>query len=255
MAEKQTTSDEKVERKVVKASEFKGGKPESAQAAPKKSAAGWRIFAAICWLLSIAAMVFAVIMILEGNDRLCYVGIAAAAVFCIAGGLLWKKANRVRPCSVKQDGSTGAKIKTFLWNQLGLIMAFVVFLPIGLFLLLKGDKLSKKGKTIALILTAVLLAVSGASVYDYNAPVAEAENHVDPTSVEVPAGLENVDLTLPAYFTKYGYSFHIDKNCFAISRSLTIYEGNIADALDAGKLDPCDFCTTPETLPGLVVGK
>lgn len=226
-----------------------------AAATPKKSAAGWRIGAAVCWALSIASMVWAIIFILEGNDIFCYIGIAAAAVFCFAGGMLWKKANRVRPCTVKQDGSTGSKIKTFLWNQMGVVVTFIVFLPIGLFVLLKGDKLSKKGKTIALILTLVLMSATGLGVADYNAPVAESEIHADPNSVTAPAGLEAVDLSTSAYYTKYGYSFHVDGDCSAIRRSLTIYEGTIADAIEAGKLDPCDFCTTPETLPGMTTVK
>lgn len=247
MAEKKKTT----EREVIKVSETKAAKAESAVATPKKSAAGWRIGAALCWLAAIAAMVWAIIFILEGNDIYCYIGIGAAAIFCFAGGMLWKKANRVRPCSVKQDGSAWSKVKTFLWNQLGVVMTFIVFLPIGLFLLLKGDKLSKKGKTLALILTLALAAICGVTVADYNPPVAEVDNQVDPTTVEAPAGLENVDLSTEAFYTRYGYSFHVDGNCQAIRKSLTIYDGTIADAVESGKDDPCDFCTTSETLPGL----
>lgn len=250
MAEKEKNKAQRPEgQQVVNVGKEKAA--AAAAAAPKKSAAGWRIGAAICWAVSIAAMVWAIIFILEGNDIFCYIGIAAAAVFCFAGGMLWKKANRVRPCTVKQDGSGWSKFKTFLWNQLGVIVTFIVFLPIGLFLLLKNDKLSKKGKTIALILTIVLMTVTGLGVADYNAPLADSELHTDPQSVTAPEGLEDVDLSTEAYYTKYGYSFHVDGDCSAIRRSLTIYKGTIADAIEAGKLDPCDFCTTPETLAGM----
>ncbi len=216
----------------------------------KKSSAPWRIAAGVAWLLGVAAMVLAVIMIMEGNERLMYVGIGGAAVFCVVGAFLWKHANRISPCKVKQDGTFKSKLLTFLWNQMGVLATFVIFLPIGLVLLLKSDKLSPNGKKWAAIITAVLVAVVGAVSADYNAPVAEASNRMTETQIEekvasgeitVPEGYEDM-LDKGAFFTKYGYSFHFDENCRTIARSLTIYSGSLADALEANKLDPCDFC-------------
>lgn len=220
------------------------------QAAPGKSSIPWRVGAFVSWALGIAGMVMAIIMLMEGNERLLFVGIGVAAVACIVGALLWKKANRISPCKVKQDGSAKSKILTFLWNQMGVVATFIIFLPIGLFLFLKSDKLTAKGKRWASIITAALVLVVGAAAYDYNAPVAEVsapvsveqlEEQAAAGEVEIPDNLTGA-LTDDAYWTRYGYAYHFDPNCRAIVRSLTIYAGTLADAIEAKKLTPCSFC-------------
>ncbi len=235
----------KPERVVVN----KNNQPVKA-AGEKKSSMPWRICAFACWLIGILGMVGAVIMIMEGNERLMYVGIGVAAVACVIGSLLWKKANRISPCTVPQDGTFGSKMKTFFWNQMGVLFTFIIFLPIGLALMLKSDKLSPQGKKIASIITAVLVAVVGAVSYDYNAPVAEVASRASAEEVQAQAAAG--EITIPdgyadklendAFWTQYGYSFHFDQDCRTITRSLKIYAGSLADALDAKKLDPCDFC-------------
>jgi hypothetical protein len=227
----------------------KTGQPVQAAGA-KKSSMPWRIFAFLFWVIGLLGMAMAVVMIMEGNERLMFVGIGVAAVACIVGSQLWKRANRISPCTVKQDGSFGAKFKTFLWNQMGVIFTFLTFLPIGLVLLLKSEKLSAKGKQWASILTAALVLLVGAASYDYHAPVAEVaaqasaadvEQKVAAGELEIPEGYEAY-LENDAYWTRYGYSFHFNQDCQAIIRSLTIYAGSLADALEARKLNPCSFC-------------
>ena len=70
--------------------------------------------------------------------------VVVAVALCIGAALLWKKANHIHP--VKSHN----KIVQFIWNQLGLIMAFLIFFVIGLVLILKNDKLDAKTKKIAI---------------------------------------------------------------------------------------------------------
>lgn len=264
---KSATTPRSTTKKTVDDAQVRASAPETTEAieAPvKKSASGhrespgepgksslpWRIFAFVAWALAIAAMVMAVIMIMEGNDRLTIVGIVAAAVFCIVGAQLWKRANRISPTKIVQDGSFKSKILTFFYNQMGLVVTFIVFLPIGLILLLRSDKLSAQGKRVAAIVAAVLVVVAGTVSYDYSAPVAEVEQHasaeeleeqVAAGTLEIPEDLTGA-LTDAAYWTRYGYAYHFDPDCRAIRRSLTIYAGTLADAVEAKKVTPCSFC-------------
>lgn len=44
------------------------------------------------------------------------------------------------------------------------------------------------------------------------------------------------------YWTPGGKSYHNSRNCSTLSRSKTINEGSLSDALSAGKSDPCNVC-------------
>lgn len=44
------------------------------------------------------------------------------------------------------------------------------------------------------------------------------------------------------YWTPGGKSYHNSRECSTLSRSKTINEGSLSDALAAGKADPCDVC-------------
>lgn len=45
-----------------------------------------------------------------------------------------------------------------------------------------------------------------------------------------------------AYWTSGGKSYHFSASCSTLARSKNILSGTLQDALDAGKLDPCDRC-------------
>lgn len=244
-AEEAPAAKEKPEREIIKVSTSpKEAKEQSKKARP------WRITAWVIWVLAVASMVVGIIMIMEGNFPWAIGGIVAAAVLCIAGAQFWKKANRIAPCRVPQDGKFINKLRTFLWNQMGLVVTFIIFLPIGLVLLLKSDKLEAKQKKIITAIAAVLFVATGFAVYDYDAPVAEApvatnastvQEKIDSGEIVLPEPLTG-DLTDPAYWTQYGKSYHFDVDCSTITRSLKIYSGTLADAIEAKKLDPCNIC-------------
>ncbi|MDR1801540.1 MAG: hypothetical protein LBQ95_06860 [Lachnospiraceae bacterium] len=254
---KKTTKKPPVEREIVRVSETKkvdksegtAKKGDSSSSGEKKgSSVLWRILAIVCWLLAVGSMIFGLIMLCEGASLTRIIGgIVGAAVFCIVGAQFWKHANRIKPANFK------VKFFNFVWNQLGVLVTILVFLPIGIFLLLKSDKLDAKSKRIVTIVAAVLFAAATAATIDYNAPVVQEESASSTASDdELQSELESEGVTIPndltgnlsdtAYWTKYGKSYHFDQNCFTITRSLTVYEGNLADALREKKLDPCNYC-------------
>lgn len=50
----------------------------------------------------------------------------------------------------------------------------------------------------------------------------------------------NMDRTV--YYVQNGKSYHYDKNCSTLSRSIDILEGKLRDVINLGKSDPCDKC-------------
>lgn len=217
----------KQERQVVNAST---GEVVKSSEVPKyggkdgQTGMGLRIGAIISWVVALAAMVMAIIMLLEGNEILLYVGIGVAGVLCILAAQLWKRANRIRP--YQGDSKFGA----FVYNQLGVIAVFVIFLPIGLFLLLKSDKLSKKGKTIATVIFVAVFALASLFSIEYEPPVKEVG--------DAPLTGDYV------YWTQFGYAYHPFEDCYTIARSLTIYQGSEEEAHAEGKDVMCKRCAS-----------
>ena len=110
-------------------------KPAYISAENKKKANGLRIGAVVLWLLAIAFEVLTILVIngtmFLGENKMLYIiiGIVLDLACVIIGSQLWKKANRLDPCSEKN------KLKFFLWNQMGVIAAVLAFFPLVLLLL------------------------------------------------------------------------------------------------------------------------
>ena len=161
------------------------------------------------------------------------------AIFCIVGALLWKKANRIKPSKSKN------KFVKLVWDQLGVIMCLVAFIPIGILLLRNNDKLSPKAKKILVIIVAVLLAGSISASIDYN-PVEPGDSQNLETLIE--RHYSEDELTrdengnIVVWWTQYGKSFHLDENCYHIADSATKTSGTLEEAIEAGRTDPCDHC-------------
>lgn len=266
MASKKKPAPAPAEQKIVQAGKTKPAVKETdtaAETAPaaKGRATGWRIPAIILWVAGIVAIVFGYLGLLDGNTTMFYILLAVAAVCCIAGSLLWKKANRIRPCPVKDDGSAKNKILIFLWNQMGLVAAFITFMPIIFLLVLASKNVPRRVKNIALAIVLVVAVLVGAISIDYDPPVdgVPPEDQVNPATYQIPEGAvipDAVSLDMNGYWTQFGNSFHLDYfdedgnqiYCPTIRRSLTIYAGSVADALEAGRLDPCDICAYGDTV-------
>ena len=223
-----TKEPKKVERKYVSAS-----KGEVSQA-PRPRATGLRVFAVILWILAIAFEV-ACILFLNGYlyipaetiepMTLLLIGIGADLVLVIIGSQLWKRANHIDPISNKN------KLKFFLWNQMGLIVAVIAFMPLVIFLL-KDKKLDAKTRKIVSVVAAIALIVAGLFSVDWS-PVSAEE--LDAAKATYGEGI--------VYWTTYGKSYHLDENCHTLKRSITTkHEGSIEEAFEANRHDPCDFC-------------
>ncbi|MBO5606346.1 MAG: hypothetical protein J5930_00465 [Treponema sp.] len=225
---------EKKQHKIVSAStgeDVTGKKRPSAAAAPAKSgnATGLRVGAVILWIAALAFEVLAVALILEKLlvlpkiDPL-YKGIAALVldmVCVIIGSQLWKKANHIDPASQKNA------VKFWLWNNMGVIVAAVAFIPFIIILLTNKDA-DKKTKVVGTVVAAIFLAISGLASYDWN-----------PVSQEAVAA---ATAGQSVYWTEHGKKFHTHEDCQALDRTETLYNGTAQEAIDAGKGTICKFC-------------
>jgi len=211
----------------------------------KGSVKGLRIGAIVLWVLALAAEVgaFFAFSYAMRNQALTFADIEMQllvgalildAIFCIVAAQLWKKANHIRP------NLSDSKLVRTLWHQLGVIMVLICFLPIGIFLLAKSDKLNKKTKTILLALLAALFVGAGAASVDYHQPT---EAQVQQMQQEAQA-----EAVGEVYWTKFGQSYHFDRNCPYIkdktpaSEGGTLFAGTLDDAFAANRWDPCDKC-------------
>jgi hypothetical protein len=143
-------------------------------------------------------------------------------IFAIIAAQLWKRANRISPMSEKN------KFLFYLWNELGVIMAIICFLPLIIFLL-KDKKLDKKTKIIATVVAIVAMLVAGVASAEFN-----------PISAEEKKSAENL-ITQDVCWTAGGHKYHIDDNCQSI-RNSDYYKGTVKEAIESGKGTLCAFC-------------
>ena len=113
----------------------------------KSSATRLRLFAAIAWVVAIAAEIAGVVMLRQhkfdhGNLPLLVGLLVAIAVFAIAGNLMWKAANKHDPAS-KADG-----FRFFVQNQLGAIITLIAFLPLIVLIFMDKDMDPKNKKIV-----------------------------------------------------------------------------------------------------------
>ena len=233
-------SEEKKARKAAAAAEQVEEKAKSGrkivQAEPTKgSSAGYRAGAIVLWILALACE-FAAIMALtknftirftkNGNTNMLILLIGFIVldfIFAVIAAQLWKKANRIKPMSEKN------KFLFYLWNELGVIMACICFIPL-IILLLKNNKLDKKTKTLVTIIAAVALLIAGVASADFN-----------PVSAEQKAEAEST-ITDDVYWTTFGHKYHMDLDCQAIVNSSTVYQGTVTEAIESGRSTLCSFC-------------
>ena len=163
-------------------------------------------------------------------------------VFCIIAAQLWKKSNAISPCLAKS-----ALVRT-LWHQLGVIMLLVCFLPIGIVLVCKSKKLNKKSKTILIAALSAAFIAATASNVDYKQPNSEEVQQIRQEMINI-AGDNDV------YWTKFGYAYHLDKDCSHIRGKVpvadggTLMSGTLDDALAANRFDPCADCAGVDKIP------
>jgi hypothetical protein len=144
------------------------------------------------------------------------------AALSIIGSLLWKKANRLDPAS-KQD-----KVRFFVQNQLGAIIAIVAFLPLIIMVFLNKD-MSGQQKTIAGIAGIALAAVAVVVGVDFNPPSVEKYT-ADQSAVIQLLGQDHV------YWVAGGSVYHVCNEVSDIQNASSEQaDGTTAEAVEAGK--------------------
>ena len=238
-------AEEKKERKIVKVNEDGATKTESGktikEAKPVGNAGGLRCGAIICWLVAICFEVLGFLMYF-GKVNISFLptlaGIIAVLVldliFVIIGSQLWKKANHIDPASEKNP------VKFFLWNNMGVIVCILAFLPyIILILTDKQNKLDKKTKAIAVVVGIIALLIGGLASYDWN-----------PISAEQKEAAEQV-ITSDVYWTQFGRVYHTSADCQHLNNSDTLYEGSVDEAIAANKSRLCKTCADRDSISGV----
>ncbi|MEG2892618.1 MAG: thermonuclease family protein [Clostridium sp.] len=54
---------------------------------------------------------------------------------------------------------------------------------------------------------------------------------------------DNLDNKKIVYYTKNGKSYHFDRGCKSLQKSSNVIQGMLKEAIDLGKVDPCNLCT------------
>ena len=227
----------------VKKTETAAKKPQQTIVTPNKptggSTIGLRIGAVVLWLLAIVCEVFAIMALLQyfippfGMSMLVFliIMIVLDLAFAILGAQLWKKANHIKPMSEKRG-----KFLFYVWNELGVIMACICFIPL-IILLLKNKNLDKKTKIIAVIVAIVALLISGAASADYNPITAEEKEQAEEQLSDV-----NV------YWTQFGHKYHLnideEGGCPYVRDSAKIFTGPVTEAIESGRTAICSYCAS-----------
>jgi hypothetical protein len=137
----------------------------------KSAASRLRIFAAISWVIAIAAEVAGVVMLRQhkfdhGNLPLLIGLLVVIAIFAIAGNLMWKAANKHDPARQSDQA------RFFFQNQLGAIITVIAFLPLIVLIFMDKD-MDPKNKKIAGGVGVVLAAIAAFIGIDFNPPSVE----------------------------------------------------------------------------------
>ena len=214
---------------------------------PKEGAKPRRIIAVILWVIAIACEVVGILNIFnkiklpDCLSQLVWliILIVADLIFLVIGSLLWKKANTIDPASEKN------KTKFWLWNNLGMAVAVLAFLPLILIVFLNKD-LDGKTKKIAGIVAVVALAIGLGVGHDWN-PISSEQVEAAKAEILANGGYDtDKDTGEPiVYWVTNSKKYHIRSTCSAINRSNTsdtILAGTIDDAFQKGLTEPCRIC-------------
>lgn len=234
---------EEKKKKIVSAAsgeEVQAGslKKPAKPAAPAGSTTGLRIGAGVLWLLAIVFEVLALLVVL-GKVDLKISPLAQLIIFLvldlacvIIGAQLWKKANRIKPASEKNP------FTFWLWNNLGVIVCVVAFVPIIILMLLNKD-LDKKTKVIAVVVAVIALLIGGVASYDFNPVSAE--------QLEAAQAAISDDV----YWSRFGHVYHTHDDCQALNRSEELTYGTVEQAVQANRTRLCKFCAARDEIVGV----
>jgi len=218
--------------RIVSASETGSSAGAATQAAPVGSSKGYRVGAVILWIAAIACEVMA-LLVATGKMDLHFIPtmwqmigfLVLDLIFLIIGSQLWKKANHISPMSKKN------KALFWLWNNLGLVVAVLAFVPFIIILATNKDA-DPKLKKVGIIAAVVALVIGGLASYDWNPVSAEEKNAAE----QVIQG--------DVFWTNSlgGKVYHIDNDCHALNRTEELVQGKVAQAIAANRSRVCYYC-------------
>lgn len=227
---------EKKEHKIITSEAAKTASKKGVAAQQiAQSTVGLRIGSVVLWIIALVAEFLAIKAILAPEDDPFISGMApltAGIIFLvvdliavIVGSLLWKKANHIHPASEKNA------LTFWLWNNLGVIMAAIAFIPFVI-LLLTNKNADQKTKTVGTIVAVVAMLIAGVSSYDFNPYSAEEQQEI----------LKMEEATSTVYWTEGGKVFHIYEDCQHLNQSEELHQTTTQEAEDAGKERLCKTC-------------
>ena len=232
---------EKKEHKIVMA-ESNGTEGKVVhEAKPVGNATGLRVGAIILWVVALAFEILALLVVL-GKINLNFIPtIWQLIIFLvldlacvIIGSQLWKKANHIKPASEKN------KFTFWLWNNMGVIVCVICFVPI-IILMLTNKDLDKKTKVIAVVVAIIALLIGGVASYDFN-PVSQEQLE----AAEAALGDETV------YWAPFGKVYHTHEDCGALNHTDTLTAGTVDQAVAANRTRLCSFCANRDDITGVV---
>lgn len=209
------------------------------EAAPVGNATGLRIGAAVLWVVAIALEVVAYLMLI-GKVNLTFMSTLTQIIIAlvldlacvIIGSTLWKKANHIKPASEKN------KLLFWLWNNMGLIVCTIAFLPFVI-LALTNKETDKKTKTIATVVAVIALLIGGVASYDFN-PVSEEQQQ---------AAIEAISTDV--YWSPFGKVYHTHEDCQALNQSDSLTYGTVEQAIAENRTRLCSFCAKKDNIEGV----
>ncbi len=216
------------------------GSRKKKAAAPVGNAGGLRAGAIILWVVALVFEILAV-MVLIGKINLKFmpslyqiIAFLVLDLICvIIGSTLWKKANHIKPASEKN------KLKFWLWNNMGLIVCAVAFIPFVI-LALTNKEADKKTKAIATVVAVIALLIGGVASYDWN-PVSEEQQQ---------AAMEAISDDV--YWSPFGKVYHTHEDCSSLNQSDTLTYGTVEQAIAEGRTRLCSFCAKKDDITGVV---
>ncbi|MBQ9534605.1 MAG: hypothetical protein IJU78_02010 [Clostridia bacterium] len=234
MAEKKT-------HKLVAASENGAAKPQPKPAPEVGNATGLRIGAVVLWAAAIIFEVLAVLIVF-GKINMTFLPVMWQLIIMIVldlacviiGAQLWKKANHIDPASEKN------KLKFWLWNNMGVIVCIIAFVPL-IIIMLTNKNLDKKTKAICVVVAIIALLIGGLAGYDWN-----------PVSEEQKAAAEQALGDTTVYWAPFGKVYHTHEDCSALNRSESLTYGDVEQAIASNRTRLCSFCASRDNISGVV---
>ena len=219
--------------------EVKAGSRKKKAAAPVGNATGFRVGAIVLWVVALAFEVLAY-LVLIGKVNLNFmpslwqmIAFLVLDLICvIVDSQFWKKANHIKPASEKN------KTLFWLWNNMGLIVAAVCFIPFVI-LALTNKEADKKTKVIATVVAVIALLIGGACSIDYN-PVSAEEQQ---------AAMEAISDDV--YWSPFGKVYHTHDDCSSLNQSDTLTVGSVEQAIAANRTRLCSFCAKRDEITGV----